>query len=101
MDEEDFKKLFALTKENNRLLKKVRNSQIMLGWSKVLYWIIISGALVGAFYFLKPYFNSFYNNIQEIQNLLKNISGGAVGLSDSLPEEANYIIELLKNLISN
>jgi hypothetical protein len=69
MDPESKKLLedtLELEQENNKILRSMKRS---LFWSRImtgLYWLIIIGISVGAFYFLQPYFNrisSLYNSI--------------------------------------
>ncbi len=50
-----------LSKENNELLKKVRNFQRWAQVTRVLYWFVIIGAAIGAFYFIQPYFEGVLN----------------------------------------
>jgi len=88
MDPESKKLLeetFELEKENNKILRSIKHSMF---WSRVmntLYWLIIIGVSVGAFYFLQPYFDkilNLYNSVtgaqqkldtenSSLQNLLK------------------------------
>lgn len=79
-----------LSKENNELLVKVRNFQRWSQISKVLYWFVIIGVALGAFYFIKPYFDNVLNiytgGVSDI-NMVKDL-GGKVDM--------NSISELLK-----
>ncbi len=47
-----------LSRENNKILHQLRRSLV---WGRImhtLYWVIIIGASVGAFYFIQPYIDS-------------------------------------------
>lgn len=44
-----------ISRENNRLLIKVRSSQRWASITRVLYWVVLIGISFGAFYFLQPY----------------------------------------------
>ncbi len=57
-----------LSRENNKILKKIRGTQKRAVITKILYWIIIIGIAVGAFYFIQPF-------IQKILDLLPSLSG--------------------------
>lgn len=59
-------KLLELTEENNQILKKMRSSQKVASVMRAVYWLIIIGVTVGAFYTLQPYLDQ-----------LKDIYGGA------------------------
>ena len=77
MDQE-IKKLLEenleLAKENNELLKKVRNTQKLAQIYRIVYWVVIIGASYGAYYFVQPY----------IGGILDVYSGGGL---DSLNSE--------------
>ncbi len=44
-------------RENNNILKKMRRAQRRTFTLHLIYWIIILGISVGAYYFAKPYFD--------------------------------------------
>ena len=50
-------KTFALAEENNKMLRHIRRSQKRTTIMNIIYWLIIIGITVGAFYFLQPYIN--------------------------------------------
>ena len=45
----------ALGEENNNLLRKMRRAEKWSSFFRFIYWIIIIGLSVGAFYFIQPY----------------------------------------------
>jgi hypothetical protein len=60
----------ALVRENNRLIKKIRRAALWGRATRIVYWVLIIGVAIGAFYFLQPYVDgvrSFYQNIQSTQ----------------------------------
>ena len=59
--------------ENNKILHKMRRSQRWTSIMTVVYWIVIIGAAVGAFWFLQPYANSFFNTYSTAQSELNSI----------------------------
>ena len=63
--EGDIKKLLEdnlnLNKENNRLLLKLYNIQRWAQVTRIIYWFIIIGITIGAFYFIKPFLSSILN----------------------------------------
>jgi len=66
-----------LSKENNELLKKVREFQRWSRITKVLYWFIIIGIALGAFYFIQPYFDgilNIYSGGVSDMDVMKNLS---------------------------
>jgi len=64
-DRELLQNTFNLSKENNKILRKMRHSQKVSSVMQVVYWLIIIGIAVGAFYFLQPYING-------IEKFIKN-----------------------------
>ncbi|MFA6300782.1 MAG: hypothetical protein WC609_00320 [Candidatus Paceibacterota bacterium] len=75
MDPESKKLLedtYALEEENNRMLHSLRRSML---WSKVMsviYWILILGISVGAFYFIQPYMDQAMKVYNEVKVNLDN-----------------------------
>ncbi len=54
-DKELLEKNLELAEENNEILRKMERS---MRWSRImsiLYWIVIIGSAVGAFYLVQPY----------------------------------------------
>jgi hypothetical protein len=60
--------LLELTRENNKMLHRMRRTQWWGTFFNVLYWLIIIGITAGAFYFLQPYFN----RIKQFSSVLPN-----------------------------
>jgi len=84
MDEEIkglLKENLSLSKENNQLLKKVRNFQRWSQITRFLYWFVIIGIAVGAFYFIQPYLGGVLNlytggvsDINSVKDINKTLS---------------------------
>lgn len=84
--DQDIKQLLEenlkISKENNELIKKVRQYQRWSQITKVLYWFVIIGIAFGSFYFIKPYLGgllnvysggvSNVNSVKGIKNALNN-----------------------------
>ena len=69
MDEENAKLLeenLKLSKENNEILRSLRRSMRLARFMSLLYWVLIIGSAVGAYYFVEPYINQ-----------IKDLYGGA------------------------
>jgi len=58
-------KTFELAKENNKMLRKIRRGQKWASFMRMVYWIIIIGVSIGAFYYLQPY-------IEQMQSFIKS-----------------------------
>jgi hypothetical protein len=90
MDPESKKLLeetFALAEENNKILHSMRRSMRLARVMSVLYWVIIIGISVGAFYFIQPYFNKIMDLYSSISGAEQKSNGGG-----------NIVQDLLKKL---
>lgn len=57
MDPESKKLLeetLAVAQENNQMLRELRRSMRIARVMSILYWVLIVGSAVGAFYFIQP-----------------------------------------------
>lgn len=74
MDPEERKLLeetHALTQENNKILHSMRRS---LRWQRImstLYWVIVIGSAIGAFYLLQPYLLSLMDAYDAASGILR------------------------------
>lgn len=74
MNPEDSKKIdriLALAEENNAYVKKLRSVQKTSQMLKAIYWVIIATFVLGGFYFIKPYldtFTGFYKRVGGAQS---------------------------------
>jgi hypothetical protein len=82
-----------LSKENNHLLVKLHNIQRWAQITRVIYWFIIIGVSVGAFYFIKPFFNNLISVYTGGVSNFSNIGDITKSLSDK-----EQIQSLLKSL---
>lgn len=73
-DEKDLlEKTLEIEKENNHILKGLRNTNRWTTFFRIAYWVIIIGVAVGAFYFIQPYVNNIINTYENIQNDILNV----------------------------
>jgi len=69
-----------LAEENNELLTKIHGMLWRGRLFRFLYWIIIIGIAIGAFYFLEPYFSQLmdtYGGLQEQIDTFSNFGGSS------------------------
>jgi len=91
----DDKRLRAVEKlvvENNRMLHKMRRAQILGTIFTVVYWLVIIGVGIGAFYFVQPYIESLYGVYGDIQGGVSDVRES----TSKLPDLPN-VSELLKS----
>jgi len=81
-EKEILKNTYELSKENNKILRGIRKSN---RWSlvfSILYWTLIIGVSVGAFYFIQPYINAvtgaysgLKDNLDTVKSATSNLPG--------------------------
>lgn len=54
-DRELLRRSVALSEENNDMLRGIQSSLRLSRFISTVYWIVIIGSAIGAFYFVKPY----------------------------------------------
>ena len=62
--------LLELTRQNNEILTGMRRTQRWATFFNLIYWAIIVGSLIGAFYFFQPY-------IDQIKSLVSSLPSAA------------------------
>lgn len=82
--------ILELTKENHTMLKKIRSVQKTNQMFRAIYWVFIIATVLGAFYFVKPYFD----NILEVYSSL-----GGLGTKNGLQiPDVSRIQDLINQL---
>lgn len=71
-----------LTKENNEILKKMHRGAVWGRVFRVLYWVIVLGAMFGAYYILQPFLDSLLDAYTSLMGGVESIQS----ISDSLPD---------------
>lgn len=90
-EKKELDEVLEFSKENNKLLKKINRS---IQWGRfvtVLYWLIIIGSAVGAYYFLQPVFEAFKETLGSFSGGIKSIerAGSSLPDFDSLLQQLN------------
>lgn len=74
MDPESKKLLeetYSLVEENNKMLHVMKRSMFWARVMSIMYWVLIIGISVGAFYFLQPYVDQLLKTYGSVSNELK------------------------------
>ncbi len=74
-DKEFFDRLMQLTEENNRMLRRIRRAAFWTGISRIIYWIILIGISVGAFYYIQPYIQQFWDTYKALESTGAKVQG--------------------------
>lgn len=80
MDPESKKLLeetYSLAEENNRMLRSMKRSIMWSHIMSILYWVLIIGVSIGAFYFIQPY-------LDQAMDAYKNVRGNLEGVGSLL-----------------
>jgi hypothetical protein len=73
-----------LEQENNKILRSMKRSMLWTRVMTVVYWLIIIGISVGAFYFLQPYFNKILSLYDSISGTQQKIEGSSSSFQNFL-----------------
>lgn len=67
-----------ITERNHEMLKSIERSLFWKRVMSIIYWVIIIGVAVGAFYFLQPYIDrvlDVYGQVQKGLNAIPSAAG--------------------------
>jgi len=70
---------YDLSRENNKLLKKMHRNAVWGHIFRAMYWVVIIGASVGAYYYLQPVLTGLLSTYE-------GITSGIEGIGDSIPD---------------
>jgi hypothetical protein len=74
-DKEFFDRLMSLTEENNRMLKRIRRATFWNGIIRAVYWIVLLGISIGAYYYVQPYLEQLIATYKAVQTSTAEIQG--------------------------
>ncbi len=85
-DSEELKKLLKqnleISRESNRILKRLYRAKKWALTFKILYWAVIVLAVLGAYYYVQPVVNSFSDSINKIKDDAATISERTKAIKD-------------------
>ena len=77
-DKDFFDRMMTLTEENNELLHKMWRAARMASAMRTLYWLVIIGLSIGAYYYVQPYIEqllSVYTGLQDSVGSVQSLIG--------------------------
>jgi len=86
-----------MAQENQKRIKKIQSHLRRKVLGSILYKVVIIAIAVGAFYFLKPYYENLKERLHTMTEKVDTIQGYVDEPSSLLPDEFN----LFKGLIPN
>lgn len=81
-DKKLLKETFELVKDNNKMLHSIRRGQRWASFMRMIYWLIIIGISIGAWYYLQPYVNkmiSLYNQVSGSTSTVNSLDLNSIG----------------------
>lgn len=75
-----------LVLENNKILHRLQRSARWSKFFRFVYWVLIIGTSVGAYYFLQPYIDKVIGVYTGMQNDLSNVKNVTSQASDLLDQ---------------
>jgi cytoskeletal protein RodZ len=87
-NEELLQRTYALTKENNKLLKKLRHSGWISTIFKLLFWAVMIGMPIWMYYTMfQPVLQQGMSALEQVQGVTSGIDMNKIqGLINSLPK---------------
>ncbi len=70
-EREMLKKALELSQENNKMLHSIKRGMMWGRVTRILYWVIIIGASIGAYYYVEPYLNTAIGAYGSVKGDLK------------------------------
>ncbi len=71
-----------MAEDNNKILHSMRRSQRWASVARGMYWLLIIGSAVGAYYFIQPY-------VDQLMGVYGGASSTLNGLNDTLKNLKN------------
>jgi hypothetical protein len=76
MDSSDKKVLDVIKNEvedNSKILRKLLRAERMRRWMSIIYWLVIIGLGLGAYYFIQPYIDSLKSVYTDVSDTVKSL----------------------------
>lgn len=71
-EKEMLKKTLELSQENNKMLHSIKRSILRGRIFQIIYWLIIIGAAIGAYYYVEPYIDTAVGAYGNVKGDLKS-----------------------------
>ncbi|MBP6888797.1 MAG: hypothetical protein KBC21_03785 [Candidatus Pacebacteria bacterium] len=93
-NEEKLDLIYQMTEENHDILMSLRRQSYVSNAFKLLYWLVILGAIGGAYYYVRPAINYVSENSTKFEEVFNQLQG----VQNALPEAQllNGLIDGLK-----
>ncbi len=65
-----------LSKDNHKILKKMQRNAFWGRGLKIIYWLVIIGGALGAYYYIQPFIDSLREGFESIQTEAEGMTNG-------------------------
>jgi hypothetical protein len=72
-EKELLEKTYALTEENNQILRGIRRTNRWGIAYKVVYWLVVIALSYGAYIYIQPYVDQLFKTYGEIMGTVNNV----------------------------
>ena len=73
-NKEILNKILETTEDNNKFLKKISRGILFSRIMTFVYWIVILGVGVGAYYYIQPYIDGLFDTYDGVRGGLQGVS---------------------------
>ena len=73
-ERELLKRSVSLGEENNDILRSMRRSMRLARIMSIMYWVVIVGSAIGAYYLIQPYIDSITSVYGDAKSNLDSVS---------------------------
>jgi len=73
-NKEILEKILETTEDNNKLLKKINKGIVFSRVVTFIYWIIILGIGIGAYYYIQPYIDGLFDTYDGVRGFLQGMN---------------------------
>lgn len=80
-EKELLQKTYELSEENNKILRSIRRSNRLSSFFRIIYWVLIIGISIGAYYYIQPYVDAMiksYRSVQDDINSVKSVTNSVI-----------------------
>ena len=73
-NQEKLEEVYEMTLENNQILRSMRKQQYIANAFRFIYWLVILGALGGAYFYVRPVIKAVSDNKTKFQQAFEQFN---------------------------
>lgn len=74
-EEELLERTYEFEKQNNAMLKKLYRDMWWSRLFRVVYWVVVLGAMFGVYYYIQPYITPFIKAYANLSGMVESLKG--------------------------